>query len=1312
MRFVKTSIYFINIFLLFSAVFFSGCARTEKNTYDDINIFSDYRQIPGVTEEEIKAIDNLREKTEFFTYAMPLSIEAFIGDNGEIRGFSALFCNWLTKLFNIPFKPQLYEWLDLLEGLDTGDISFTGELTWTEPRSKIYHMTTDIASRPLKYFRLAGSRSLADIARERLMRFGFIEGTSTPITVSSELTPGTFEAVYLSDVNRVYDALKSGKIDAFYYSGTAAVNFIKYSDVIAYDFYPLIYRPVSLTAKDDALKPIISVVEKMLQNGGLRHLVKLYNQGEHEYQKFKLQTQLTVEELEYIRNNPVIPIGVNPGSYPGSFFDPRDKKWKGSFIDIINEIEYLTGLSFKRINDEKAVWPDIMQMLEDGKIKMAPDLIQTPERMSKFLWPNTEMLTDNFALISNTDYPDIKVNEILYVKIGLAKNTAYTSIFKKWFPNHMDNIEYETMDAALKALQRDEVDMVMSNQRSLLYLTHYMELPYYKANVVFDYVMNTHLGFNINEEILCSIAGKALNSIDSKGISDYWMKKTYDFRSKIAEAQMPWIIGAVIMSLCIVALFITLFIISKSQGKRLKALVNKRTHELAVHQNTIATLFDSIPDLVFMKDLNIRFTHCNKAFLDHFNKNIDDIVGHNSEECLGVSAEEAANFDSYDLQVYTEGKAVTVEETIPRHDGTNPLYETIKMPLTVDNKIVGILAIARDITKRKEMEEAALAASVAKSSFLANMSHEIRTPMNAILGVTEILIQYESLPSEIEEGLGKIYSSCDLLLGIINDILDFSKIEAGKLDIMPAEYKLASMVNDSVQLNMMRIGSKPIEFELNLDENILSNLIGDEIRIKQILNNMLSNAFKYTDAGKVILTVETELPANPAANDRVTLVLKVQDTGHGMTKKQLARLFEEYARFNQEKNSAVEGTGLGLAITQRLLSLMGGEINVESEPDRGSLFVVRLPQLFVNPEIIGKELAENLRKFRLNYMTQKRWGQISRDPMPYGSVLIVDDVETNIYVAAGLMKLYRLQIDTATSGQEAIKKLEGGKVYDIVFMDHMMPEMDGIEAAEKIRAMGYNSPIVALTANAVAGQSDMFLHKGFDDFISKPIDIRQLDIVLNKLIRDKQPPEVIEAARKLKAELSVNIEIPAQDDLILRESFIRDARKAADWLDEHKDSKYDDEETLRKFTVFVHGMKSSLFNIGEKALSAKALELEKYGREKNTEMVKSSAHDFSDNLRGLLEKLESMNKSETGADIISNDELNQKLAIIKEKAADYDRKGALDVLSQIKNCTEETKTVLDKIMEHIIHSDFDEAENEVTAYIEKIKTAAAKEGKI
>ncbi|MCL2717560.1 MAG: response regulator [Lachnospiraceae bacterium] len=412
---------------------------------------------------------------------------------------------------------------------------------------------------------------------------------------------------------------------------------------------------------------------------------------------------------------------------------------------------------------------------------------------------------------------------------------------------------------------------------------------------------------------------------------------------------------------------------------------------------------------------------------------------------------------------------------------------------------IKIINLQRDL---ESAAKAAESANQAKSSFLANMSHEIRTPMNAIIGITMILMQNEKLPHEIKEGLDKIYSSCDMLLGIINDILDFSKIEAGKMDITPSQYEIASMINDSVQLNIMRIGGKPIEFELQINENVSAKLIGDELRIKQILNNMLSNAFKYTEAGKVILSVTSEVSPD---KQNVILCISVQDTGHGMSEEQLSKLFDEYTRFNQQSGRIVEGTGLGLAIMQQLVKMMGGEIHVESKPGTGSLFVIRLPQMVVSPEVIGKEKAENLKRFRINQMS-KKMSQIIREPMPYGSVLIVDDVEANLYVAKGLLKPYKLQIDTASSGLEAVNRVKNGKVYDIIFMDHMMPVMDGIEAAKQLRELGYKPPIVALTANAVAGQADMFIQNGFDDFISKPIDIRQLNAVLNQLVRDKYLP--------------------------------------------------------------------------------------------------------------------------------------------------------------------------------------------------------------
>jgi len=403
-----------------------------------------------------------------------------------------------------------------------------------------------------------------------------------------------------------------------------------------------------------------------------------------------------------------------------------------------------------------------------------------------------------------------------------------------------------------------------------------------------------------------------------------------------------------------------------------------------------------------------------------------------------------------------------------------------------------------------------------KSNFLARMSHEIRTPMNAILGIAEIQLQDESLPPGVSEAFVKINNSGNLLIGIINDILDLSKIEAGKLELTSAKYDVPSLISDTVQLNALYFDSKQIKFKLSVDENVPLSLIGDELHIKQILNNLLSNAFKYTEKGEVSLTVTADY--KPLGGTlHVPLVFRVSDTGQGMTAAQLRHLGDEYSRFNMEANRTTEGTGLGMSITMKLVKMMNGEISVDSKLGKGTTVTVRLPQRNVGLGVsgtIGRELAENLQNLNIHSKPRIKKEQITRTPMPYGKVLIVDDVRSNLYVARGLMVPYGLSIDTAASGFEAVEKIKKGAEFDVIFMDHMMPKMDGIEATKIIRGMGYTRPIIALTANALAGQAEMFIENGFDGFISKPIDIRQLNSSLNKFIRDRYPAEVVEAARQ------------------------------------------------------------------------------------------------------------------------------------------------------------------------------------------------------
>ncbi|MDR2717290.1 MAG: response regulator [Treponema sp.] len=586
-----------------------------------------------------------------------------------------------------------------------------------------------------------------------------------------------------------------------------------------------------------------------------------------------------------------------------------------------------------------------------------------------------------------------------------------------------------------------------------------------------------------------------------------------------------------------------------------------------------------------------------------------------------------------------------------------------------------------------------------KSNFLATMSHEIRTPMNAILGIAEIQLQDETLPHGIKDAFYKINNSGDLLIGIINDILDMSKIEAGKLEMLPAKYDVPSLINDIVQLNILRFDSKPIEFKLLVDENVPIELIGDELRIKQILNNLLSNAFKYTESGEVTLSITVEYLARGGAV-HVTLIFHVSDTGQGMTAEQVRDLGNEYSRFNMEANRTTEGTGLGMSITQNLVQLMYGSLSVESKPGKGTTVTVRLPQRTASTGVsgmIGKELAESLRHSRLNSVSKMKKAKITREPMPYGKVLIVDDVESNLYVAKGLMASYELSIDTAVSGFEVIERIKNGNIYDVIFMDHMMPVMDGIETTKIIRGLGYKEPIVALTANALTGQMEIFLTNGFDGFISKPIDIRQLNASLNKLVRDKQPPEVIEAARRQRAasDLKKEVDVTADSSVNpqLKNIFKRDAEKAVLELEavyEKRDAWNDDD--IQMYIINVHAMKSALANIEEANLSGFASTLEQAGRGRDTALMAAETPAFVNSLREIIRKIKSTEDS-WDSDAADEDKayLKEKLLSIREFCASYDKKAAKDALGELRQKTwsRSTKELLNAITEHLLHSEFE-----------------------
>ena len=386
-----------------------------------------------------------------------------------------------------------------------------------------------------------------------------------------------------------------------------------------------------------------------------------------------------------------------------------------------------------------------------------------------------------------------------------------------------------------------------------------------------------------------------------------------------------------------------------------------------------------------------------------------------------------------------------------------------------------------------------------KSRFLARMSHEMRTPLNAVLGISEIWLQKKDLSPDVEESFKRIYNSSTLLVNIINDILDLSRVESGKIEIAAEKYDVEHLILETIQLNTVYMRNKQLKFKCQVGANIPEKLIGDEVKIKQVMNNILSNAFKYSEKGTVSLSINVE-----GEGPNIILVCQISDTGQGMTVEQVDRLFDEFARFNSRVNRSVEGSGLGLSIVKRLIEVMDGSINVNSKINEGTTFTIRIPQKISGSRLLSINAIEKLQNLKISAMqVDKRAFSFKRKYMPNGRVLIVDDVESNLYVIKEHLRPYGLNVEVVTNGKEAVHLIEAGNRYDIVFMDYMMPEMDGMEATKKIRGLGYNAPIVALTANTIKGSKELFMGNGFTNFVSKPIDARELDKTLKKYIPEQ-----------------------------------------------------------------------------------------------------------------------------------------------------------------------------------------------------------------
>lgn len=582
--------------------------------------------------------------------------------------------------------------------------------------------------------------------------------------------------------------------------------------------------------------------------------------------------------------------------------------------------------------------------------------------------------------------------------------------------------------------------------------------------------------------------------------------------------------------------------------------------------------------------------------------------------------------------------------------------------------------------KNVELQEAILAterANAARDIFLSNMSHELRTAINTILGLNELIIR-ESQDEAIKEYAFDIRQAGNILLALVSDILDFSKLEAGQMNVMDGIYDISSLLNDLINGISLQLRKKKLDLELDIAKDIPYKLFGDEIHIRQIIGNLLSNAVKFTQKGKVTL----RLAWKKVSEDEIELDLSVLDTGIGIKEKDMEKLFGVFQRMDSTVRSKEERTGLGLAITNRLVEMMGGRLEVDSTYGKGSSFSFKVVQKVVDTEPLGdfeKQYNESLRSSE-NY-NQKFIA-------PLGRILIVDDNAMNLAVAQGLLKQTRLQVDVAASGEECLELLKR-KTYHLICLDHMMPVMDGVQTLHAIRGLENNpskdTPVIALTANAVAGTREFYLQEGFQDYLTKPIDADKFENMLIEYLPDNvvyltQGQSMDREYEKQDAELALDIR---ESQLYIIGFNIRNGLKYmggdkalySKVLHDFHMILQEKEEALRNFlkkgdmpgyAIIVHSLKGNARNLGADGLADEAFELEKMskaGRLEDVEVRSPILFNMMKNMKnGLKAYLDSEEKKEEAINLpakeesraVTEDEWKKALRELADRLDDFD----------------------------------------------------------
>ena len=621
------------VLLLFAVGCENHAEPADLSAYTHI---SSFKTIPGITEEEIQAIERYIDAGQAFQCAVMLGSECFYDENGELQGFSKLVYDWLSDVFSIPFEPVVVQWNELLDGLESCEFDFSVDIPTSWKDDGEYYVTDAIIERGMRLF-LSNPADTATGDRKNDMtpRYGYLDSRDKADTLSVYLNKKC-TLIPVPSFDAAQEMMISGALEGFIGGDTADTVITAYSSI---EMIPgLSHSTVSLATCNPQLAPVISALQKYLLAGGGSILNELQEIGTYQCIRVRLQKQLTTQEKSYIAAHQSeateIPIAVSFDNYPYSFFNTREGEWQGIAIDILGKIQTITGLHFTIVNETDTNWPTLKDMLKSGEAVMTTELIRTPERAVDFIWTEEPYLTDYYALLSMSEYPDVNVSQVPNARVGLIQDTAYADTFLEMYPNHSNLVYFENKFSAFTALEKGEVDLLMMTRNLLLDATNYLEKSGYKANLTFDRLYESYYGFNKSEALLCSVISKTQQLVNVNHISDSWTRRVFDYRGKLAQVQVLYLASTSAVLLITLVFLAILLVKNRKMGTKLAATVQVRTQEL--QERTIISYTDKLTNIYnrfkFDEELaewcenDIEFC----VFLldiDHFKK-VNDTFGH------------------------------------------------------------------------------------------------------------------------------------------------------------------------------------------------------------------------------------------------------------------------------------------------------------------------------------------------------------------------------------------------------------------------------------------------------------------------------------------------------------------------------------------------------------------------------------------------------------------------------------------------------------------------------------------------------------